>query len=605
MDTNAAVGDVRPSQIITSYGPGALVDLKTISIIVAGIDDWPKDPGHFISEPRLQRALRVDGFYSAKPSEGSFHRKIGTVPAYLFPRFQFCPISKCRNLSVIGDGDLEYDPKSRQLLCKAPGCTGIFGGKRRAPTVPAPFVVACQGGHIDDFPWRTYVHRGPTTCKGRLKLFSIGKTGSVADIWVSCECEAKRSVSNAFGEHRSQALGQCTGRRPWLRPSHYDSTPCSHELKALLHGATNAWFPVVRSAIAVEEDAIPVGRALASCDQNQLSKVDSLKTLEAFLAFEDRLAGFDLDEIWKCLIKRRSRSNLEEADLQWPEWQALRKPCSSTRDYDEFFLEPSVVPYGFQRHLLGVTRVRKLLEVRALLGFTRLEPPSSTPDDDGRPTIASLSQGRGSWLPAVEVRGEGIFIEFLEEAVTAWAEKEPVKERQNAMAEKYTEWLRDRGARDALFPGARYLLLHSFAHALIRQVGLDCGYSQSSIRERVYSSSEPGREMAGILLYTASPDSEGSLGGLVDLAAPDRFPDLLIRAIRSTEACSSDPLCADHEPDAHASINGSACHACLLVSETSCENFNRFLDRSVICGTIANRDLAYFPNAIPSSALEG
>lgn len=596
MASKFAVGDVRPSQIITSYGPGALVDLKTISIIVAGIDDWSNDLEQFISEPRLQRALRVKEFYSAKPSEGSFHHKIGTVPSYVFPRYQVCPVPSCRNLSAIEDGYLEYDPKSHQLMCTAPKCKGTSRGRRRMPTIPAPFVVACRGGHIDDFPWRTYVHRGPTGCRKRLKLWSIGRTGSVADIWIECECGAKRSVSNAFGEGRADALGPCTGRSPWLGLSHYDTTPCPHELKAIQRGATNAWFPVLRSAISVEEDATPIGRTLAICDQNQLSKIDSIETLETYLMFEERLAKFELEEVWECLTKRRGRPNSEEVDLRRPEWLALRKPCLSTRDRDEFYLEQGVVPDGFQDHLCRVTRVRKLLEVRALLGFTRLEPPGSMDDTEERPALSQLSCSRLSWLPAVEVRGEGIFIEFNEKAVKAWVSKKAVRKRERAMAEKYAEWLNERGNTDIPFPGARYLLLHSVAHALIRQAGLDCGYSQSSIRERIYSSSEPSREMAGILLYTASPDSDGSLGGLVDLASPARFPDLLNRAIQSTTTCSSDPLCADHQPDVHASINGSACHACLLISETSCESFNRFLDRSVICGTIANRELSFFSN---------
>lgn len=166
------------------------------------------------------------------------------------------------------------------------------------------------------------------------------------------------------------------------------------------------------------------------------------------------------------------------------------------------------------------------------------------------------------------------------------------------MSEKYHQWELDRGAPPTAFPGARYVLLHSLAHVLIRQLSLDCGYSASSVRERIYSSSDANRSMAGLLLYTASPDSEGSLGGLVDLGSALRFPDLLKNALRSAMRCSSDPLCADHQPDVHATINAAACHACILASETSCETFNRFLDRNVLVPTMATSTLAFFSSSL-------
>jgi hypothetical protein len=198
----------------------------------------------------------------------------------------------------------------------------------------------------------------------------------------------------------------------------------------------------------------------------------------------------------------------------------------------------------------------------------------------------------------VEVRGEGIFIELEEKAVTEWEAKPEVQARASAMARTFRAWEIERGVAPSTFPGARYVLLHSLAHILIRQVSLDCGYSASSVRERLYSSADPVRTMAGVLLYTASPDSEGSLGGLVDLGSPQRFTGLFSTALRSATRCSSDPLCADHQPDVHATINAAACHACILASETSCETFNRFLDRNALVPTMAASTLAFFARAV-------
>ena len=599
MPSHRAVGDVRPSQVITSFGPGAVVDLQTMSIIVAGIDRWRHDPEQAIHEPRLQQALRVEAFFPPRPGEGSRFNRRGSIPAYLFPRYQVCPVGKCRTLSRVADGLVAYNDRAQELECRAPGCTGRSGGKKRALTIPAPFIVACPGGHIDDFPWRSYVHGGSETCDGRLKLYSIGRTGAVGDIRVECSCGEKRRMTDAFSERQADALGPCRRQRPWLGPGNRDSAACAHrdEVRVLQRGATNVWFPVVRSALAVREIASPLGQALSQCEPRQLARVESLRQLKSFMEFEDRLKGFSPDEVWAALRRQRGEIETDEIDLRRPEWDALRDSPELTTDRDEFYLEAGEVPEGFEGHVRRVVCARKLLEVRALRGFTRLEPPGGGSADTLPAKLAPIWREQQSWLPGVQVRGEGIFIEFREEAVAAWETRPAVRARARAMAEKFAEWERQRDIDPSPFPGARYVLLHSFAHAMVRQLALDCGYSASSVRERIYSSCDPERPMAGVLLYTASADSEGSLGGLVDLGSPSRFPDLLANALRGSTYCSSDPLCADHSPDAHASINGAACHACLLASETSCEAFNRFLDRSVLAATMANAELRFFPDA--------
>jgi len=589
-----AIGDVRPSQIITTFGPGAIVDLQTLSVIVAGIDRWPIDEDRAIYEPRLQRALRVKRFFPAKPSEGSFQNRRGTIPTYLFPRFQVCPV--CQTLSTPEEGLTEYEEKWQEMVCKAPGCRGR--GKFRASTLPAPFVVACPSGHIDDFPWREYAHRGATGCRRKLRLYSVGRTGTVSDLWVECECGSKRTASDAFGEDRATAIGNCTRRRPWLGNS-LDTAACKHanDVHAMQRGATNAWFPVVRSALAVKETATPVGVALNSCNPAQIELIDSIEKLKTLveMGMFPSLQNFKIDDIWHTIKKLRGEIEVDEIDLRWPEWLAFRDPDSASSDKSEFFLEKGTVPSNYRNCISRVVLARKLLEVRALVGFTRIDAAGVGTSDTLRGEIAPIFRSRPDWLPAVEVRGEGIFVELDENALAAWEAKDEVQSRAAAMADKFREWELERDVQPSQFPGARYVLMHSLAHALIRQLALDCGYSGSSVRERIYSSSDPKRPMCGVLLYTASPDSEGSLGGLVDLGSADRFADLLKSALRSAGQCSSDPLCADHRPDAHATINGAACHACILASETSCETFNRFLDRNFLVATMASDALAYFP----------
>jgi len=598
MSSKRAIGDVRPSQVVTTFGPGAIVDLQTLSVIVAGIDSWHLDEDLVIHEPRLQRALKVKRFFSAEPASGNYFTKRGTVPTFLFPRYQVCTHPECATLSEPSEELVEYNEKTQEMECKAPNCKGR--GKFRAPTVPAPFVVACPSGHIDDFPWRTYVHRdADTNCKKRMRLVYSGTTGSVSDIWIYCACGAKRSVSDAFGENRSLALGECTRKRPWLGIKNKDPHECKHagQVRAIQRGATNGWFPLVRSALSIKEAASPIGQALKKCPQHQVEKIDSQEKLQTLLDMEmfPALSEFKTEDIWQTLLKERGEIETDEIDLRLPEWNAFRDIEGSNQgDQSDFFLEAGEVPDFLTDKVERIVLARKLLEVRALTSFTRIDYASGMDDDGMGASRAPIYKDRQDWLPAVEVRGEGIFLELKEEAVTAWEAETAVQKRAAAIEQKYKEWATERGVDADDFPGARYVLLHSLAHVLMRQLALDCGYSESSVRERIYSSTDPERKMAGILLYTASADSEGSLGGLVDLGTKERFPNLIHNALENAKRCSSDPLCADHQPDVHATINGAACHACILAPETSCEAFNRFLDRNFLVPTMAYSDMAYF-----------
>ena len=184
----------------------------------------------------------------------------------------------------------------------------------------------------------------------------------------------------------------------------------------------------------------------------------------------------------------------------------------------------------------------------------------------------------------------------------AWLQTTPVKRRAAQFLESHMRWRLARKITppETHFPGLRYVLLHSFAHALMRQFVLECGYNAASLRERIYSRdprADPNQPepMAGVLIYTAAPDSEGTLGGLVSLGEEAQFRRHLVAALRAAEQCASDPLCAEHEPSNRGTtVHAAACHACLFAPETSCERGNKYLDRSVLMRTIEQSDLAFF-----------
>jgi hypothetical protein len=598
-DTRKPVGDVRPSQVITTFGPGAIVDLQTLSVVVAGVDEWRKNDEQRIQEPRLERNLGVKCFYSAPPAEGEFKKRPGTLPSYLFPRYQVCSNAMCGTLSEPSEGHFIKHEKRPVFLCQ------LCDGKR--PVNPAPFIVVCPSGHMDDFPWRSFAHKEPTNCKQPMQLKSMGKTGTVRDLMVQCKCGKERSVGDAFGAKKHEVVGKCSKKRPWLGRNNIDQE-CKHIKLAetLQRGATNSWFPVLKSALSIKDAATPIGKIMTQADPDIISEInvaDDLNTYWKILVKklpDLEMYTNDRPAILDYILKNRGEIETDETDLLLPEWEALRDPDGySQGERSDFFSQRTDVPEKLADVIVSVIQVRKLLEVRALKGFSRIESQGGPFGGDGDDVdIAPISRNKNlDWLPAVEVRGEGLFFEFNGKALEAWSKSPEVKSRVRLMmnavkgdnnvdtSEPTEQEIREK---------SQFIVLHSFAHTVMRTLALDCGYSGSSIRERIYASVEEGREMNGVLLYTASPDSEGSLGGLIDLGIPERLGPLLQDALRDVTRCSSDPLCASHEPNRHQSTNGAACHACVLVPETSCEAYNSWLDRSLLVPTVASQSLSFF-----------
>jgi len=242
-----------------------------------------------------------------------------------------------------------------------------------------------------------------------------------------------------------------------------------------------------------------------------------------------------------------------------------------------------------------VLLLERLREVNALIGFTRVEAPEESSAPDDRPPMAELSREKPEWVTASEVHGEGIFIRFDENAVALWEHQKSVQSRSRKLEAGHQGWRNSRNLDpNQGYPGIRYVMLHTFAHLLIRELALECGYNAASIRERIYANSDTESPMAGVLLYTAAADSDGTLGGLVELGKPDNLGSLILQAIDRATICSSDPLCSEHNPGKDSSLHNSACHACTFVAETSCERGNRYLDRALIVNTFESQNAAFF-----------
>lgn len=599
-----SVGKVRPSQLLWTYGPGALIDLPNLSVLTMGLDYWNPDLCPPIEEARLLAAVRgVLGNQVNRLRMPPFLNENlvdpGNVgaPVKPFPRWLRCV--KCGLLAEYDTGLFNirhnrYRPDQTRFVH-----TNCPKGEN-TDAVPARFLVACRNGHLDDFPWRWFVHRGPSDCIGTLRFFERGASLQTENLWVKCdECGSKRSMTDAFGQKAKESLPSCRGRHPHLGT--YEN--CTEGLRTIILGASNGWFPITLSVLAIPIGSDQLEQLILDGWEyfSDAESVDMIKGIVKTLVRDGRLSGIDKwdhCDIWKRVEDRKkARSGtavISDGDIKGPEWAVLTSDNPPT-DWPHFLSRKTEVPERYRDRLASVLLLERLREVNALIGYTRVEPPEESDDPEERPPMAALSKEKPIWIPASEVHGEGIFIRFDEKAVAEWECQESVQKRSEQLEDGHRGW---RDARrldpDKGYPGIRYVMLHTFAHLLIRELALECGYNTASIRERIYARSDAESPMVGVLIYTAAADSDGTLGGLVELGKPENLGRLIDQALDRAAVCSSDPLCSEHDPSEDRSLHSAACHSCCFVPETSCERGNRYLDRALLVKTMALSDTAFF-----------
>jgi hypothetical protein len=595
------VRKVRRSQIISPFGPGAIIDLVGESFVVEDAGKWRR-PHVPVDFPRLASYLGVDSLASPSPRQ--------PIPYYRFPQWLFCPSPTCRRMS-------RWSFK-REITNTAPTCERCSSGKQ---LIPMRFVAVCPDGHLSDVDWFGWAHsamrrsRDQKQCQHRTELKFLNKAnvgGGLNSLVVRCvSCGGERSLDGLTTSVGLKHIGsKCTGRQPWQDQK--DEKICTKQVVAMQRGASSVYFPTVVSAIDIPPESAwssvsdPLTSLLRADDFKFLVNNPGYKLAEAMIGVMADEHGLSVAEVKAALARERSdpRAPVDGGpeNIRPDEWSALIRPQEEEHHHRDQFIsrradrplrEPGASTSGWGRLIQDVVLVDRLREVRVLTHFERYSMEEAVP--------SNLSP-EADFLPAVEVFGEGFFLKFSEEALAQWEQLGPVVDRCRKLAERHEL----KGAKWLPEPTPRYVLLHTFAHLLLRNTAFEAGYSTSSLHERLYVTKEgTSPAMAGVLIYTAAGDSEGTLGGLVRMGEFPRLGRLLDMSINAARWCSFDPVCADHPGQGPDGLSLAACHACSLAPETSCEAANRLLDRRLLVDPRFGffKDVAAVVDGVPGNAL--
>ena len=616
---------MRLSQLITTYGPGGIVDFPDQPLMVADVRYWGNDDTINIHDERLEKILGVDEFRMYKENSDIYDSKSQGVPFIRFPRWYYCP--KCKTFKPIEEWqkDYEKDNPDQGFMLK-PRCSNI---KCKNVLLVAPSIlVACEKGHIDDFPWIEWTHMyEKQICKSpQLEIESVSSSLGLESFVVKCKCGAKNSLDkafnkNAFENSMKKELLKCKGKLQWKNGENSREN-CGLYPQAILRNASNVYFPKIETSIVIppyseEMNTLIENSKNYDCLMDRKRRQEKKGKLEEFI--KDELEEY-IEDIAKeinrakdlklvgSIIRRKLSDKQDDKNstnsniYRFEEYNALIGKIKSEHfDTRDFKIEKvSGNKYNI-KEIASVTLVKRLREVRALTGFTRINPPNNyimgIDTSDLNDKTVSVKPENGNWYPAYEVRGEGIFIEIDKSFIDEWLKDNiEVLNRVNKLNYRYNEGKNEKQKR---IISPKFVMLHTLAHLLIKELSFECGYSVTSLRERLYCD-VPGEEdiMNGILIYTADSDSEGSLGGLVKQGRTDRLPKIFLNAIKRAKWCSYDPVCINSTGQGRNGQNLAACYNCTLLPETSCEEFNVLLDRALIVGSLDNEKLGFLSSYI-------
>lgn len=619
--------DLRRNQIVVPFGVGAIYNYKDYSAITMSVDDWGLD-GKRKKELQIQNRRFISYInIILKSLEENKFRKIEhlimpplarttfateeelltmwPIPVRKFPQWGVC--SRCFALSKL-------DPISRGKKCKNPNSPPWMLGQKACAMIGAGagsieasrFISVCTNGHIEDFPYIKFMEQAckNQTCELNNKnhsnsnpilYFSDDTRGfGFTSLKIFCSsCNANKSLSgvNNF-EKRSKIINKfnepvfkCNGCKPWTSEPNDE---CSEIMEIVPRAASKIYLADNRSAIFIPESESTEHPILLEhianiwIDEN--TPIDMMKDEIKRNGFDKRFQ-LSINEIAE-IIEKEKKHRAEQAEIEdiddiiatdqffKEEYIVLRQSKVDEERFKSREISISSYDNFIANHFEGLHQITKLITTTALLGFTRAT---------GSIKKFCPARENESYLPAVEVSGEGIFINFGYEKVKSWNEDNPFTEELMQLRKNCSSDSDLTKKNDNKFNYC-FIMLHTFSHALMQQLSFECGYALTEIKERIYFSES--EKMAGVLIYTSSSDSAGSLGGLVRMIKPEYFKNLLSNAIENSHTCFNDPICIESQGQGLSGLCLASCYACSMIPDLSCGIFpqNTFLDRNALIG---------------------
>jgi hypothetical protein len=596
--------NIRRSQLIVPFGVGSILNmLPNESLMLCGLDDWDERFGEILTDERLQRHLGVK-YFRIPPSEKEYPKGL---PFVRFPEWYYCPT--CKSLKPLSEWKKKwfeiYHEEFDHPKCYKPGCKKNFLN-------PSRFIIACKKGHIDDFPWIEWVHGSDICSNPDLEYKVLGSTSGLSSISIRCRnCPAKKTMAGSFNKDTFKRIGfKCRGRKPWLGKD--KKGKCREYPVTLQRGASNVYFPKVVSSICIPPYSDDICTKVQETNEwrylsSEIGGSDDKmkKIIMDKIAIKLHESKDNINKVVDRMLKSSSGDVERRSDVEYryDEYRALTGDVKPDQiDSKKFDIEIIQGKEYKTKGIKNVTLVHRLREIRSLVAFNRIQPIetdyfSDIEEEEEKEEFSSMRIAEKAdkiWLPAVEVKGEGIFLDFNDDVINKWENNEEIQKRVSALKERSDKMSKTYN-RPSKNITASFLLLHTFAHILIRQLSFECGYSMASLRERMYCGEiNESSDMTGLLIYTAGGDSDGSMGGLVRQGRSDKLSDIIEKAIKKASWCSSDPVCIESRGQGLCSLNLAACYACVLLPETSCETGNKFLDRAMLVGLPDKPEIGFY-----------
>ncbi len=619
--------DIRLSQIVGAHGVGGLrVQMGGLSMICAGLDHWyepytstrpmlniPFSREHvMIKEKRLQKFLDVDYFrqppeYRDNPSAENAYLP---VPYFRFPKFSYCSDNQrkdgCGRIAKLSQSDGTVKPLCQYCSTKL---------NKNSILKQVNIVIACKNGHIDEFPWFEWAHGRVEgiTCNPKDTVYRQRAGTGVSGQIVQClECGKSSDMASGFSRLKS-LYGSCKGMKPWHGKN--ITEPCDKEVEGIFSNQISAYSPKIQSSLFIPIDApTEIQEIDAEMDNNRAIKFDLNnfeqdftssderseveKNIDRYLSRDDgrirkALSSYSEENIKKAWMRRiygSDESTTEapepgsEEEYRYQEFKVLNNHVNNKYISTEIIDIDKYSKYTTE-FIDNIVLVKSILETRVLTGFNRISGDLDL-NTAKKLLWKDFPAKPNRWLPAVQSYGEGIFIKFNQKLLSSHGDKKEVMDRFSILEKSHANIESGLLANTKISP--EHLFVHTLSHLLINEISFYAGYSAASMSERLYVSTDDDNKMLGLLIYTSQGDSEGTMGGLVEVGKPGIFDEIIKNSVSNSAWCSTDPVCNEVIPQGPFKLNLGACYSCCLLPETSCELINSFLDRGIVSGTQSN-----------------